>query len=423
MGDIKDIQWNISQRIYLRFIFLYLLFYIYPYGFEYIQELNTRDISFWPGITTWFGETFLGWEFDKENLLNGFDSKYDYSRFILIALLSVIGTSIWLFIDAKIKRDYNARLNILIKTILRYHIGLTLIIYGLSKVLMLQFGEMDFNRLETTMGNQTGMSFLWAFMSYSKFYTMSTGWIELIGGILLLFRKSTFIGAFILFIAMANVVLIDIGYDVRVKMFAIHLFLMTLILLGDNLKRLYRFFILNTTTKPVEQQALFSNPKAKKIGYSLKGILLLYFVTSSVIIYTDRSAKRTNRYPTVAGFHTVEMMIKNNDTISEINDQRWKNLSISGSSYRPETAVIREVSGRRNSYSFEADTLKKTMILYSIRGNRKAELKLKYKELNHQEFIFEGTHQSDSIWIKTTSKTLKDYPLTANEIRWITDLR
>jgi len=167
---------------------------------------------------------------------------------LLIAILSVLGTIIWLFIDAKFKWNYNEKLKVLIKTILRYHVGLTLIIYCISKVLMLQFGEMDFNRLENTMGNQTGMSFLWAFMSYSKFYTMSTGWIEVIGGILLLFRRSTFIGAFILFIGMANVVLIDIGYDDRVKMFAIHLFLMTVLLLSDDFKRLYHFFILNQPT-------------------------------------------------------------------------------------------------------------------------------------------------------------------------------
>jgi len=60
MNTIINRSWSTSQKIYFRFIFLYLLLYIYPYGFEYIQELNTNDISFWPGITTWFGETMLG---------------------------------------------------------------------------------------------------------------------------------------------------------------------------------------------------------------------------------------------------------------------------------------------------------------------------------------------------------------------------
>jgi len=124
----------------------------------------------------------------------------------------------------------------------------------------------------------------------------------------------------------------------------------------------------------------------------------------------------------MAGFHTVEMMIKNNDTISEINDQRWKNLSISESSYRPEIAVITEMSKRRNSYSFKADTVKKTITLYPISGEKKEEYTLSYEKLNDQEFIFEGTHLKDSVWIKTRSKTLNDYPLTANKIKWITDL-
>jgi len=213
MTSLKHQSSPLSKYL-LRFVFLYIVFYIYPfyiypYGFEYIQELTTSDISFWQPITIWFGETFMGWEFNEKYLMNGFDSKYDFSRFLLITCLAVIGAFIWILIDSRLKRNYNNNLKVLLKTILRYHVGLTLIIYGLSKVFMLQFGEMDLDRLENTTGNHNGMRYLWDFMSYSEFYTRISGWIELIGGILLLFRRTTFIGAFISFIAMANVVLVE----------------------------------------------------------------------------------------------------------------------------------------------------------------------------------------------------------------------
>lgn len=262
---------SFKANVFWRFIFLYLILYIYPYGFEYIYELKPDTISFWPGITTWFGETFLGWDYKIANLQSGFDSKYDYTRFLLIAIVSLIGAGVWVFIDSKIKRFYTAKLKVLIKTFLRYHVGLTLIIYGLSKVLLLQFGHMDIAGLETKIGNQTGMSFLWKFMSYSEFYTITAGLVEVIGGVLILFRRTTFIGAFILFIAMANVVLMDIGYDVSVKMFAIHLFLMTVLIMSDHLKQMVRFFITNKPTIPYSFHPLFNTVKSKKFGYSLKG--------------------------------------------------------------------------------------------------------------------------------------------------------
>ena len=112
MSNEKMESWSPLKKACWRFLFLYVLLYIYPYGFEYVQELTTSDISFWPSITSWFAELFLGWKIDKDNLLNGFDSKYDYSRFLLVACLSVIGTLVWLWIDKRLNWDYNRNLKI-----------------------------------------------------------------------------------------------------------------------------------------------------------------------------------------------------------------------------------------------------------------------------------------------------------------------
>lgn len=423
MNTVKEKEWSLSNKLWYRFIFLYIVLYIYPYGFEYIQELTTSDISFWRNITIWFGETFIGWNLHEDNLLNGFDSKYDYSRFLLIAVLSIIGATVWYFIDKKFTFSYTSKLKVLLQTILRYHVGFTLIIYGLSKVFMLQFGEMDINRLETPMGNQSGMSFVWAFMSYSKLYTMTSGWIEVIGGILLLFRRSTFIGAFILFVAMANVVLIDIGYDVRVKMFAIHLFLMTILLMSDHLKRMFHFFIVNKATAPVIESPLFKGKTSRKLGYVLKGGLLLYFLISNVLIFSDRIHSQTdNRYPSLTAFHEIEIFVKNGDTIAtSSNDLAWKTLSINGASYIPETLMITSENGYGANYSFEADTLARTIQFYPFRGDSTDLYHFTYKKVSNKTFVFEGTHKDDTIWMKTTSKTLKDYQLTAQRFKWITD--
>lgn len=425
MTDLSEHQeWTFLKKTGYRFLFLYIVLYIYPYGFEYIQELTTSDISFWKGITIWFGETVFGWEFNTSNLMNGFDSKYDYSRFALIAVLSVIGTAIWVFIDTKINASYTQKLKVLLYTILRYHVALTLIIYGLSKVFMLQFGEMDLNRLEGMIGNHNGMSYLWTFMSYSEFYTMTSGWIEVIGGMFLLFRKTTFIGAFMLFIAMANVVLIDIGYDVRVKMFAIHLFLMTLLLLAYDYRRILRFFISNKATKPSEVPPLFTTKKSKRIGYVLKGVLLTYYIVSCSINFSNRLENQTtNRYPSLTSYHTVELFVKNGDTIPlDTSNGAWKTISINGASYIPETLMITKDDGYGANYSFKADTLAKTMQFHPMRGDTNDVYQFTYKPLADKTYVFEGTHLQDTFWIKTKAKTLKDYQLTSRGIKWITDL-
>ena len=55
---------------------------------------------------------------------------------------------------------------------------------------MLQFGTMCLDMLEMRVGNLPGMSLLWGFLSHSETVVMVSGWLEVIGSLLLLFRKT-----------------------------------------------------------------------------------------------------------------------------------------------------------------------------------------------------------------------------------------
>ncbi|WP_423999195.1 DoxX family membrane protein [Maribacter sp. IgM3_T14_3] len=413
------------QKLILRFVFLYFLLYIYPYGFEYIKEIDPNNFSFWKGITIKFGEVFLGWEYNPDMLLNGFDSKYDFTRFLLIAVISMIGAIIWVIIDSKIKKEYNIKLNILLQTILRYHIGLTLILYGLSKVFLLQFGTMDIDSLETPIGEHNGMNFVWAFMSYSKFYGITAGLIEVVGGLLLLFRRTTSLGAFWLLIAMTNVVLMDIGYDVIVKMFAIHLLLMIVFLMRDDLRRLYDFFLRNNPTTAATYMPLFEGRKGKKIRNITKGALLLYVFISFSLDMTERiEQQHINHYENFTSSHEIELFIKNGDTIpkNKLNGNRWNKIRINDLSYLPETLMILKEDNTTQRYKFTADTLTKKLHLTDFYGDDQTPYELTYKALENKVYIYEGIFKGDSLWMRTRAKSISDYRLTRNGIRWIRDL-
>ncbi|MGO4921556.1 DoxX family protein [Maribacter spongiicola] len=416
---------TITQKLILRFVFLYFLLYIYPYGFEYTKEIDPNNFSFWKGVTTWFGKVFLGWEYNPNMLLNGFDSKYDFTRFLLIAVISIIGATIWVFIDSKIKKEYNNKLKILLQTILRYHIGLTLILYGLSKVFLLQFGTMDIDTLETPIGELNGMNFVWAFMSYSKFYGITAGLIEVIGGLLLLFRRTTSLGAFLLLIAMTNVVLMDIGYDVIVKMFAIHLLLMIVFLMWDDLKRLYDFFLRNKPSTAATYLPLFEGRKGKNTRNIIKGTLLLYVFISFSFDMTERiKQQHSNHYKNFTSSHEIELFVKNGDTIpkSKINGNRWNKIRINDLSYLPETLMILNEDNITQRYKFTVDTLTKKLHLTDFYGEDKTQHKLTYKALENKVYIYEGIFKGDSLRMRTRAKSISDYRLTRNGIRWIRDL-
>jgi hypothetical protein len=417
-----------AQQFFQRFILLYLICYIFPYGFEYIIELKPDDISIWTSLTTWFGEAVFGWEFNPKRLMKGFDSKYDFSRFLLITLLSLLGALLWGVLARKIEAIKRIRVKTWVITIIRYHVGLTLILYGLAKVLVLQFGELDLLTLENKMGSYTGMSFLWRFMSYSPFYAQVTGWVEIIGGLLLLFRSTTFLGATISLVAMINVVVIDIGYDVSVKMFAIHLLLMVVILVGYNIQRLVQFFVFNKTMIPsVKYESLFPE-KLKILQYILKVGIILYFSISQFVFQGGRLDRKSteSEAPSLSSVYFVKHQTINGkhavgDSIPE--NLQWEAIFINGSSYLKNSMVIQDAKGSRKYFTTETDTLKKTLLFYPFRGKKEDASTFTYEKLEDKKMRFEGIYQGDTISIVTESKAMEDYRLIQSKIKWIRDLK
>ncbi|SNR16778.1 DoxX family protein [Tenacibaculum jejuense] len=420
-SDLKTPR-KLLKSFLTRFTLLYFIFYIYPYGFEYIYGIERDDFSIWRKITMWFSETFLGWELNEKLLYNGIDSRYDYSRFLLIAILSIILTILWIFIESKLKKNYNTKVKSFLRIMLRYHVGFTLVLYGFGKVFMTQFGRMDVASLESTIGEYSGMSFLWTFMSHSKLYTMTTGWVEVVGGVLILFRRTTFLGSFILFIAMFNVVIIDIGYDVSVKMFAIHLFVMDVILLWYYRKVLINMFVFNKNTESKNEPILFTNVKSKQIRKFIKPVLLVAY-TISLFFFTRMSLGyyKTNDNPSITGFFKVNEQRINGDSINIPNQKKWKSLLINGSSWQIGNITVQKENNSKSYYSFKADTISKEIILKNRRDSTNT-FTLNYKQSNKKTFVFNGVIENDTIWFKTQRKTKEDYRLM-RKVRWIRDLK
>lgn len=417
-------SWPAAKKFLLRFGFLYWVFYIFPYGFEYLNWLTPDDISPWTAITQWFGETFLGWSFDPERLRKGFDTKYDFARFMLIGVLSFLLAAIWSFIDARKGWQYSPKLNSLLRTILRYHVGFTLFLYGIAKVYLYQFGYMGLDRMDSEVGNNSPMGFLWLFMSYSPTYNIGTGLIEMIGGMLLLFRRTTLFGSIISFVAMANVVLIDIAYDVTVKMFAIHLMLMVMVLLLDDAKRLFNVLLFNRTAAPRQDLPLISNRRYRISGYAVKTLLIGYILIATLQFSGEIRDNRLNnlKQDTLHNKYIVDQFVINSDTLPPLRGDktRWDEVLI-GSSYSPTRMTIKDMSGSSNFYVFEADTVSKSLTFYSRRDSTDR-FEMRYTQPSEKRFVLQGLHKTDTLYIDMNIFSREDYRLGSGKINWVRDL-
>jgi hypothetical protein len=298
-----------------------------------------------------------------------------------------------------------------------------MILYGMVKIFSIQFGTMGFDWLESKIGDHSPMQFLWIFMSHSPFYTTSIGVVEVTGGLLLLFRPTAFIGAIVCFASMFAVVLVNIGYDATVKLFAIHLFLMVIVLLMDDMKRMMDFFILNRQAPPADHPALFTGKKARQIGYLIKSAILIYFAVTTISLMKKGMKDFSPKYPSLSRLYTVEDFVINGDTLPPLltDTVRWKSVSIGGTYYLPNGLVISGMSNSRMSYTFQADTIRKMLVFHPLSDSTDKYV-MKYDRLADNYFMMKGTHKGDSIWIKARTTERHEYPLTKNGIRWIRDL-
>ncbi len=98
-------------------------------------------------------------------------------------------------------------------TLLRWTLGLAFIWYGLIKVVGGQFNYAFFDS-PWTLDSQSfdSVTFVWMFFGYSRLYGLFIGLGELTAGLLLLFRRTSTIGALAYLPIALNISVLDITY-------------------------------------------------------------------------------------------------------------------------------------------------------------------------------------------------------------------
>ena len=196
------------------------------------------------------------------------DTLFDWVTLCCLLAIAAIGTAVWTFLDREFKRhDAVAKW---FRVSIRICLAGQMITYGLVKVIPLQMPFPNLTRLLEPYGNLSPMGVLWASIGASPAYETFAGCAELLGGILLMFPRTTTFGALICVADMTQVFMLNMTYDVPVKLLSFHLILLSIILLAPDFSRLTRFFFLNDVTERPRNWDLFSTRKANRIALAVQ---------------------------------------------------------------------------------------------------------------------------------------------------------
>lgn len=188
----------------------------------------------------------------------------------------------YFILSFSIRKNKTDKLEYISITIFRYSLSFVMIfVYGYAKITYKQF-ELDYGAMDTLLRNVSEKDLTWYFFGKSNVQTLLYGLLEFIPCVLLLFRRTTFLGAILLLPALSGVVLVNIFNDIEYHtlLFGIMFLLFDLGILLFYRKEIASVF----TTAKHKLQFEFTGKKTKLLFLIVK----IAFIGLFVIRYSNR---------------------------------------------------------------------------------------------------------------------------------------
>jgi hypothetical protein len=141
-----------------------------------------------------------------------------------------------------------------------------MLFYGVAKLIPTQMPEPPLQALLRPYGELSPASVLWLQVGSSHPYEIMLGGVEVLGGLLLVWPRTATLGALVSLASMAQVFVLNMTFDIPVKLLSFHLLLMSLVLLAPQARRLANLFVLQRNSDPASQPELFASGRANVIA-------------------------------------------------------------------------------------------------------------------------------------------------------------
>jgi hypothetical protein len=387
--------WTGAQKLAFRIAAFFFISISIPNSVEWYNtvfhidwtRLHYRDLydiaRFGSGINL-FGDHLFG-----SNLLG-------YANWIITLLISIAAGVIWTVVVRRRgteRKEYNT-FYYWLRVVVRYRAGIGIIGFGFTKLLPVQMPYPGLGLLNTNFGDLTAQKIFWLSVGIVPWYQVFAGVIEVTAGTLLFFRRTTTLGAILLFGALGDIVYVNFAYDGGVHVYSSYFVLLAAFLLADDLPRLYNLLIRERDTQPHTYYPSFSARWLKIARIGLKG--LTFFLFLGVLFYLQLVNFLYDPYkqPAVAGLRTLrgsyavtEFRLNNkvvpyspSDSLGwkEVEFEKWSSLSyvvnkatpldLSNGGGDPQRDVNRNfeitgVAGGRRVFHYYADTIDKVLYL------------------------------------------------------------
>lgn len=432
MPTPSDSSWPFLNRVLFRFFFVYFCLFFNPLTFFTII----------PGLS-WLGAWF---NYPMEVLVNLFneklfriksqlvpmggsgDTSYGWALFYTHFLLAVGGAALWSILDRR--RSAYPKLYYFLGVGLRYTVAGIAFTYGILKVFAMQMYFPNLSQLATPLGDFLPMRFSWLFIGYSTPYQVFSGIAEVLVALLLIWRNSALLGSLLSVGVFTNVFMLNMSYDIPVKIYSFHLLLASIYLVWQERERLIGFFLKNAPTLP---SAVYT-PISRSTWFNVsRWVLKVFFLITSFGMVTydyyqyrlQYHADLTKELPPVdPGMYHVELFVKNGDTIPEslADTLRWRDVIFDyngAGSFSANDSTFRMRYGRAY-FDYRPDRLG-TVLEWRKASWDSLPLVVFDMEIPEKgRMLLNGVNQSDTLSL-VLKKLPRHFPLTERQFHWLSE--
>jgi len=418
-------NWSFARKFFFRFFFLYFFIYCFPFpldAFQFLDRVAQPYYNLLDRLIIAIGDKWFHLHahvafptFDKVD-----DSYYGLVFIYFNLLISLTVAITWSLVDRK-RKNYE-KLFSWLKLYLRFFLAAYLFGYGFVKVFPSQFQAITASRLTMAVGDQSPMLLAWNFMGYSTTMMKLNGWVEVLAGLLLLFRKTTTLGAILSTAVFSFVVAMDFCFNVPVRLLASHLLIMSLFLVLSDSQRLLNVFVLNKPVAAVTYMPFVIHPVRRKIFSGLLIVLAFCLLYSSIAkgFKAESDFGQSAPHGPLYGIYNTDYFLRNGDTVlANEKNIRWEQLVIDGGGWN-QVGVIKFNNDSREKYQIVVDTLKRDLIIQSATDTSvKYEFNYFIPDSNH--IRLKGLWKKDSLEVLMIKLDLDKFLLHKEKFKWITE--
>jgi hypothetical protein len=359
----------------------------------------------WPmrEITHWVGRAVFGITVPLDDVSGG-ETLFFWIQWFWLIAASVVIAAIWTL--ASTRRSYATWLP-RIRLAVRLVLAASLLEYGMTKVIPTQFPAPPLTALVTPVGEMTLSAVLWTTIGSAPAYQIITGCVEVLAGVLLILPWTVTLGALIGLLSLLQVLLLNLTFDIGVKLVTTHLIVLAVILLAPAARGM--------AVWPRFRAEPFTSARA--IGGQLLFAAYLLGVLTYINLNFWQVAGGGRPQSVLYGIWNVErLLVDGQDRPPAMNDydRRWRRVIFDA----PGELVVQRTDDSFARYGVSVDHGRGAMTL-SKGGGRTWTSRLTYDRRSDDRLTIAGDMDGHTIEADLRRVERDAWPLLNSRFRWI----